>query len=71
MFLVPKGSSCRVVREGGEKTISHTTRHENIFEKYEVVADPLFNLAPSVGNLYGFKRDGWTLWVDADKVQYL
>jgi hypothetical protein len=51
--------------------VQHVTKHENLFEKHEVVIDPLFNLGPAAGELYGFERDGFTLYVDQASVTYM
>jgi len=72
MFLVPVGIPCQVTHvEKNLGPIEHITRKENLFEKHEVVFDPLFNLAPAMGDLYGFERDGYTLYVDQKNVEYI
>ena len=72
MFLIKKNTPVTVVRPSGEE-VEHVTRKDNIFDKHEVVADPLFNLAPSVGELFGFECEetGFTLYVSQDNVKYL
>jgi|TARA_Y100000310_G_scaffold270098_1_gene283713 hypothetical protein len=70
MFLIKKGTTVDVARLTGE-TVQHVTKHENLFEKHEVVIDPLFNLGPAAGELYGFERDGFTLYVDQASVTYM
>ena len=72
MFLIKKNTPVTVVRPSGEE-VEHVTRKDNMFDKHEVVADPLFNLAPSVGELFGFECEetGFTLYVNQDNVKYL
>ena len=72
MFLIKKNTPVTVVRPTGEE-VDHVTRKDNMFDKHEVVADPLFSLAPAVGELFGFECEetGFTLYVDQNHVKYL
>jgi hypothetical protein len=72
MFLVEKNTAVTVVRPSGEE-VEYITQKDNFFEKGEVVIDPLFNLGPAAGALYGFECEetGFALYVDQKHVTYL
>tara|TARA_Y100000310_G_scaffold17817_1_gene17621 strand:- start:189 stop:416 length:228 start_codon:yes stop_codon:yes gene_type:complete len=73
MFLVLKGTPCQVTHfEKKLGPVEHVTRKDNLFDKHEVVFDPLFNLAPSLGDLYGFQCEetGYTLFVSQKHIKF-
>jgi len=86
MFLVPKGTLVKVKKARAEfypKNIKdHVTKKDNLFDKHEVVLDPIGKLGCCQNDhvigghyekagYYGFLREGWQVIVSANKVQYL
>jgi hypothetical protein len=70
MFHILQYTPCKVLKPDG--TIhDHTTQKVNFFDKHEVVNEPGFKLGPAIGKLYGFERDGFTLYVHAKYIEYV
>lgn len=86
MFLIPQGTRIQAVRSGLDwsprNMRSHVTRKDNVFDKEEVIVDPVGKLganrqhACTIGGSYarngwyGFESDGWIMLVPANQVTY-
>jgi hypothetical protein len=87
MFEVKQGTECQLVRRGtewfSENFRMHVTQNDNIFDKHQVVVDPVGKLganrshknlvggAWAAAGYYGFEAAGWILMVHASNVTYL
>lgn len=86
MFLVPEGTLVQAVRSGLDwsprNMREHVTRKDNVFDKEEVIVDPVGKLgcnrsyAQTIGGRYaqsgwyGFESEGWVMLVPANQVTY-
>jgi hypothetical protein len=86
MFLIPQGTKVKLIREGKEWHAQNirefVTTKLNVFEKEEVVVDPVGKLGCHQGHSktiggayakagwYGFRSQGWNVLVPASNVQY-
>ena len=86
MFFIPAGTDVRVVKNGKDWSPNNVkmckTKHDNVFDKEQVVVDPVGKLGTNRENgntiggayakagWYGFESDGWTLLVHSSAVKY-
>ena len=86
MFMIPAGTKVRAIKSGLDwsprNMRDHITRKNNVFDKEEVIVDPVGKLGTNRRHIhtiggsyarsgwYGFESEGWVLLVPANNVTY-
>ena len=79
LFKIYKGTKVQVIKEdvmlNKDNIHTHITKNDNIFEMEEMVIDPLGRVgSPALNRVYGsrgyygFRKNGWVLFVHHLKV---